>query len=125
MDPFAALDRIVYLLDRELAPAPKVKAFVRARELVQEMDRDELRQLHAEGRLKDLPGIGDSTGGVIAEALDGKVPAYLRKLETSSAIPIGEGEAIRAELKGDCHTHSEWSDGGAPIEVMAKAARAL
>ncbi|HEX4819091.1 MAG TPA: PHP domain-containing protein [Acidimicrobiales bacterium] len=125
MDPFAALDRIVYLLDRELAPAPKVKAFVRARELVQEMDRDELRQLHAEGRLKDLPGIGDSTGGVIAEALDGKVPAYLTKLETSSAIPIGEGEAIRAALKGDCHTHSEWSDGGAPIEVMAKAARQL
>ena len=125
MDPFAALDRIVYLLDRELAPAPKVKAFVRARELVQEMDRDELRQLHAEGRLKDLPGIGDSTGGVIAEALDGKVPAYLTKLETSSAIPIGEGEAIRAALKGDCHTHSEWSDGGAPIEVMAKAAREL
>ena len=125
MDPFAALDRIVYLLDRELAPAPKVKAFVRARDLVQEMDPDELRQLHTDGRLKDLPGIGDSTGGVIAEALDGKVPAYLTKLESSSAIPMGEGEAIRAALKGDCHTHSEWSDGGAPIEFMANAARQL
>ena len=125
MDPFAALDRIVYLLDRELAPAPKVKAFVRARELVQEMDPDELQQLHAEGRLKDLPGIGDSTGGVIAEALDGKVPEYLTKLETTSAIPIGDGGAIREALKGDCHTHSEWSDGGAPIDVMAKAAREL
>ena len=30
MDPVEALDRIVYLLDRELAPAPKVKAFLRA-----------------------------------------------------------------------------------------------
>ena len=125
MDPIAALDRIVYLLDRELAPAPKVKAFVRARELVQEMDPDELRQLHDEGRLKDLPGIGDSTGRAIAEALDGKVPDYLTKLETSSAIPIGEGGAIREALKGDCHTHSEWSDGGAPIDVMARAAREL
>jgi putative hydrolase len=125
MDPIAALDRIVYLLDRELAPAPKVKAFVRARDLVQEMDPDELRQLHDEGRLKDLPGIGDSTGRAIADALDGKVPDYLTKLETTSAIPAGEGGAIREALKGDCHTHSEWSDGGAPIDVMAKAAREL
>jgi len=125
MDPIAALDRIVYLLDRELAPAPKVKAFVRARDLVQEMDPDELRQLHDEGRLKDLPGIGDSTGRAIADALDGKVPDYLTKLETTSAIPVGEGGAIREALKGDCHTHSEWSDGGAPIDVMAKAAREL
>src|SRR5438132_3569235 len=125
MDPSAALDRIVYLLDRELAPAPKVKAFMRARDLLNEMDSDELRQLHAEGRLQELPGIGESTGRAIAEALDGKAPAYLTKLEETSAIPIGEGEAIRAALKGDCHTHSEWSDGGAPIEVMAAAAREL
>jgi putative hydrolase len=102
-----------------------VKAFVRARELVQEMEPAELRQLHDEGRLKDLPGIGDSTGRVIAEALDGTVPDYLTKLEETSAIPIGDGGTIRAALKGDCHTHSEWSDGGAPIDVMAKAAREL
>jgi putative hydrolase len=75
--------------------------------------------------LKELPGIGDSTGAVIAEALEGKVPAYLAKLEESSTIPIGEGEAIRAALKGDCHTHSHWSDGGAPIEEMARAAQTL
>src|SRR3954468_15190265 len=100
MDPSAALDRIMYLLDRELAPAPKVKAFARARDLVDEMDAEELRALHAEGRLKELPGIGDSTGGVIAEALDGNVPAYLTKLEASTVIPVGEGAAIRAALKG-------------------------
>jgi DNA polymerase (family 10) len=29
----------------------------------------------------------------------------------------------RADLRGDCHTHSEWSDGSQPIEVMAEAAR--
>jgi putative hydrolase len=125
MNPSEALDRITYLLDRQLAPAPKVKAFERARDLVNEMDPDELRKLHDEGRLKELPGIGDSTGGVIAEALEGKVPAYLTKLEESSAIAIGEGEAIRAALKGDCHTHSLWSDGGAPIAEMAKTAQAL
>jgi len=125
MNPSEALDRVMYLLDRELAPAPKVKAFARARDLVNDMDPDELRKLHDEGRLKELPGIGDSTGSVIAEALDGKVPAYLTKLEKTSEIPIGEGAEIRAALKGDCHTHSHWSDGGAPIAEMAKAAQAL
>src|SRR3954469_5338380 len=118
MDPSDALDRIVYLLDRGLAPSPKVKAFVRARDLVDEMDADELRRLHEEGRLKELPGIGDSTGSVIAEALDGKTPSYLAKLEETSAIAVGAGDAIRAALKGDCHTHSLWSDGGASITQM-------
>jgi putative hydrolase len=125
MNPSDALDRVMYLLDRELAPAPKVKAFGRARDLVADMDPAELRKLHEEGRLKELPGIGDSTGGVIAEALEGNVPAYLTKLEKSSQIPVGEGAAIRAALKGDCHTHSHWSDGGAPIEKMAETAREL
>src|SRR3954451_11174031 len=125
MEPTVALDRIVYLLDRELAPPPKVKAFARARDLVDEMDPAELRKLHAENRLKDLPGIGDSTGRVIAEALDGNVPAYLEKLEETSAVPVGEGAAIRAALKGDCHTHSLWSDGGAPIDKMARTAQEL
>src|SRR3954451_3335875 len=125
MDPSAALDRIVYLLDRQRARAQKAKAFARARDLVQEMDPDELRRLHQEGRLQELPGIGESTGRVIAEALEGKEPEYLTKLEGTSDVPIGEGAAIRAALKGDCHTHSLWSDGGAPITVMAETAREL
>jgi putative hydrolase len=28
-------------------------------------------------------------------------------------------------LKGDCHSHSNWSDGGSPIDEMARAARDL
>jgi putative hydrolase len=125
VDPAEALDRITYLLDRDLAPAVKVKAFLRAADTVRSMDPDELRTLHAEGRLQELPGIGESTGRAIAEALDGKVPDYLSKLEETTQIPVGEGAEIRAALKGDCHTHSVWSDGGASIEAMAAAARAL
>jgi putative hydrolase len=33
--------------------------------------------------------------------------------------------ALRAALHGDCHTHSDWSDGGSPIAEMAAAAREL
>ena len=32
---------------------------------------------------------------------------------------------MRAALRGDCHTHSDWSDGGSPPDEMAVAARAL
>src|SRR4051812_22165966 len=35
------------------------------------------------------------------------------------------GNEIRALLKGDCHTHSTWSDGGSEIDEMARAARDL
>ena len=125
MDPVDALERITYLLDRDLSPAPKVKAFLRAAEVVREIGPEQLATLHREGRLQELPGIGDSTGRAIAEALDGEVPEYLARLEETTQIPAGEGAEIRAALRGDCHTHSHWSDGGAPIEKMARAAMAL
>ncbi len=35
------------------------------------------------------------------------------------------GQEIRAALRGDCHTHSDWSDGGSPIKEMAESARAI
>jgi putative hydrolase len=125
VDPVEALERITYLLDRDLAPAVKAKAFLKASETVKATDPDELRTLHAEGRLQELPGVGESTGRAIAEALDGKTPEYLSRLEETTKIPVGEGGEIRAALKGDCHTHSVWSDGGASITTMALAALAL
>jgi putative hydrolase len=58
-------------------------------------------------------------------ALDGGIHDYLGELEASTAIDVGEGAELRAALRGDCHTHSLWSDGGAPIEEMARTAMAL
>jgi putative hydrolase len=120
-----ALDRVVYLLDRALAESRRVSAYLKAAELVRELGEDEIARRHAEGTVQDLPGIGPSTGKVIALALDGGIEEYLAKLEAETAIPVGEGEALRAALKGDCHAHSHWSDGGASIEAMADAAREL
>ncbi|HEX6166009.1 MAG TPA: PHP domain-containing protein [Acidimicrobiales bacterium] len=125
MRPADALDRIVYLLDRALAEQQKVRAFARARDIVDEVGDDEVERLHAAGKLTDLPGIGPSTGKVIAQALDGGVPDYLAQLEQETIIPAGEGTELRAALRGDCHTHSTWSDGGASIEKMARTAMAL
>ena len=125
MRPADALDRIVYLLDRDLAESTRVRAFARARDVVVDVGDDEIERLHAAGKLTDLPGIGPSTGGVIAQALDGQVPDYLARLEDETVIPLGEGARLRTALRGDCHTHSLWSDGGAPIEKMARTAMAL
>jgi putative hydrolase len=125
VSPSDALDRIVYLLDRVLAEGQKVRAFARARDVVDEVGDAEVERLHAAGKLTDLSGIGPTTARVIAEALDGGVPSYLAKLEEDTVLPLGEGGELRAALRGDCHTHSTWSDGGASIEKMARTAMAL
>jgi putative hydrolase len=76
--------------------------------------------------LTDLDGIGSSTATVIAEALAGETPAYLTRIEAESRVPITpEGQVYRDALRGDCHLHSTWSDGGAPIEAMAATAIAI
>jgi len=125
MSPADALDRVVYLLDRDLAEGRRIQAYVKARDLVRELGDDEIARRHAEGTLLELPGIGASTGKVIALALDGGIDEHLAALEAETEIDIGEGAALRAALRGDCHTHTTWSDGGAPVEVMARTAMAL
>jgi putative hydrolase len=125
MRPVEALDRVVYLLDRVLAESRKVRAFLRARDVAVEVGDDELRRRRAEGTLTELAGIGPVTATIITEAIDGEVPSYLAKLEDETVLPIGEGAELRAALRGDCHTHSLWSDGGAPIELMARTAQEL
>ncbi len=122
MTPLDALDRVVHLLDRDLAPAPKVRAFTRASEIVAGLEEKELDSLVAEDRLQELVGIGPSTGSVIVQAHRGQIPDYLAELEQTTRVPIGAGEPYRRALRGDCHTHSTWSDGGRSIEDMARTA---
>src|SRR6476661_3795205 len=126
MTPEEALTRIVHCLDRAHVGGFKTKAWSGALARVRETDPAELAALAAKGDLKDLPGIGDASAKVITEALAGGVPGYLEKLEAETVVPITpEGAEVRAALRGDCHSHSTWSDGGASIEAMATTARDL
>src|SRR5689334_1371511 len=104
----------------------RVKAFRNAADAIRGLSDDQLRNLVSSGRLRDLPGVGEKTERVIVQALAGERPSYLAQLEQVTPNPDeGPGAGIRASLKGDCHTHSDWSDGGSPIDVMAAAARDL
>ena len=126
MDPVTALNEIAYLLERERASEFKTKAFRTAATVLATIPTDQRQEQVADGTLKKTKGIGNSTYEVIVEALDGKVPVYLEDARERAAKPLVEGEqTILPQLLGDLHTHSEWSDGTTPIELMVETAKWL
>ena len=128
MDPVEALERIADALQRVRNARPKVAAFRRAADTVRGCPPEELADLAARGRLTDLPGVGASSAAVIEQALAGRTPEYLTRVEAEPAPdgpPTDRAGPVRAALRGDLHVHSDWSDGGHTIEAMARAAAGL
>ncbi|GAB3247248.1 PHP domain-containing protein [Kineosporia babensis] len=121
-DPVSDLRRIAFLLERSLASSYRVKAFRGAASALLPLEPEQIRT----AKLTDLKGVGEKSAAVIEQSLAGQVPDYLANLEQEARQPLAEGgEELRAALRGDCHSHSDWSDGGSPPAEMAWTAKEL
>lgn len=124
--PVEALRRIAVLLERSGAGSYRIEAFRRAMDTVRTAGPEEIAERAAAGSLKELPGVGDSSASVIAQAVAGDLPDYLISLQDKAREPLAAGgEAIYAALQGDLHSHSTWSDGGSPIDENVLTAAEL
>ncbi|MFC7491074.1 MULTISPECIES: PHP domain-containing protein [unclassified Knoellia] len=119
VEPSEALRRIAFLLERTRAGTYRVEAFRNAVKALKEIGGDELNGHVEAGTLQQIHGIGKSTSSVVEEAAQGELPAYLASLQDKTGGPLATGGAdLYAALRGDCHLHSDWSDGGSPIDEM-------
>src|SRR5260370_29016726 len=115
MDAVDALNEIAFWLERELAPSFKVQAFRTAAGIVRDLSTGELASGVADGRLKRTKGSGGRTFEVIGQVVAGQVPEYLENLRQRGVKPLAHGGGdLVAAVRGDLHSHSDWSDGWSP-----------
>ena len=125
-DPIVDLRRIAFLLETANEPGYRVRAFRNAASRLEGLAIGELEKRIGTGTLRELPGVGEVVERTILESSRGEEPVYLRRLEATAGRPVAElGGALCEVLRGDCHVHSEWSDGGSPIREMAQIAKDL
>jgi putative hydrolase len=125
-DPVADLRRIAFLLERAHESTYRVRAFRGAAAALRGRDPDELRRLAGAGELVRVRGVGEVTARCVRESLAGEEPVYLRRLEALGGVPLDDVTTdLRAALRGDCHSHTDASDGGSSLREMVETAREL
>lgn len=122
LTPSEALREYAFWLERERADTYRVRAFREAAAIA-----DGLPELpDTEAGWRSLKGFGPKTSTVAAAAAQGRLPAALADKRAAGATSLDPaGDDLRALLRGDLHTHTNWSDGGSSIAEMATIAETL
>lgn len=125
-DAVADLRRIAFLLERAHESTYRVRAFRTAAAVLARKDPEEIARLVRTGELVRLKGVGEVTAKCVAESVRGEPPAYLQKLEEIEPSPFDlAAEGLLEAIRGDCHSHTDASDGGSPLREMVETAQAL
>ena len=120
------LAEIAYRLRHDPEQAYRSRAYGKAAATLNRLKPD-LATLRAEGRLESIEGIGAGIAKVLVELLDTGSSAYAEGLREAAGEPAPSPAAAGvnpALLRGDLHSHTDWSDGGATVLEMARAAQA-
>lgn len=125
LEPVAALREIAYLIERAGGQSRKATAFRRAADALASLDPAERARRDRDRTWAELPGIGDTTAKVIAQASAGLVPDYLVRTREEAASFDAEAGPLLDAVRGELHAHTDASDGYAPLADMVDAARAL
>jgi putative hydrolase len=124
----AHVSEIAYLL-RHKGDTYRARAFTRVAAVILR-DRPDLPALQAAGRLETIEGVGSGIARTLAELAETGTSSYLDRLreELKQVPPAGAPFEISPLVEmgylGDLHSHTDWSDGGASVLEMARAARA-
>ncbi|WP_087508281.1 PHP domain-containing protein [Cellulomonas iranensis] len=128
-DAVATLRRVAFLLERAQASGYRSEAYRTAARTVEAQPADRVAALADAGSLTDLPGVGATTADVVARVLAGRDVPTLDELEAQAraaddVLPDAAAR-LHGALRGDLHTHTEASDGSAPVQEMVLAALEL
>ena len=119
------LSEIGYLLRQDPNQKFRAKAFSSAAWAIAQVKPD-LVELHEEGQLASLPGVGEGIAKVLTDLIENGHSRYLDRLRGETGQPAREDESeldLRA-YQGDLHSHTEWSDGKSTMLEMAQGAKA-